>query len=267
MPQTLPGKRTEAIPKDRGTVRKSRSESLGQEFSTTTSMPIVCTITDASYGMYVPLTLVERPVNFLIDTGAMLTILSISLYKQIQRRNELFPTNIRLKQADGAEVTVYGTVFLTLEIGLTKLQTSFVVANIRNDGILGMDVLLKTGSVIHCDKFELQLNGETIQCADSAGKILSVRQVDNTSEEISQVPDFLQPLYEKSKENTSSNEHTKIAKLLSDYQDVFSQGDHDIGRTDKVTHSIHTTCPAPIHQRPRRSPFGQREEIEKQVQD
>ena len=59
----------------------------------------------------------------------------------------------------------------------------------------------------------------------------------------------------------------KIRALLSNYSDVFSQGDHDIGRTDIIKHSIHTTSAAPIRQRPRRPPMGQRGELEKQVDD
>lgn len=250
---------------DREEVWKSRSKGLTHESSSTT--PLVCTLSDARRGMYVPVTIGKLHVHLLIDTGAMVTILSNSLYKQIQRTNQLSPTNIRLKQADGAEVTVYGTVFLTMKIGLSQLQTSVVVADIQNDGILGMDVLLQTGSVIHCDRFEVLLNGEIIRCADSAGETLMSQRVNHTSAIEHPVPNFLHQLLEKSKENTNISDYPKIEKLLSDYQDVFSQGDHDIGRTNKVTHGIHTTCPAPIRQRPRRSPIGQREEVEKQIQD
>lgn len=265
MPQPGSGKRTKAISMDREEVWKSRSKGLTHESSSTT--PLICTLRDARRGMYVPVTIGKLHVHLLIDTGAMVTILSNSLYKQIQRTNQLSPTNIRLKQADGAEVTVYGTVFLTMKIGLSQLQTSLVVADIQNDGILGMDVLLRTGSVIHCDRFEVLLNGETIRCADAASETLMSRCVNHTSAIEHQVPNFLHQLLEKSKENTNISDYPKIEKLLSDYQDVFSQGDHDIGRTDKVTHGIHTTCPAPIRQRPRRSPIGQREEVEKQIQD
>ena len=107
-----------------------------------------------------------------------------------------------------------------MKIGLSQLQTSLVVADIQNDGILGMDVLLQTGSVIHCDRFEVLLNGETIRCADSAGETLMSQRVNHTSAIEHQVPNFLHQLLEKSKENTNISDYPKIEKLLSDYQDA-----------------------------------------------
>ena len=77
----------------RWTERRSGNQgprALTHESSSTT--PLVCTLSDARRGMYVPVTIGKLHVHLLIDTGAMVTILSNSLYKQIQRTNQLSPT-------------------------------------------------------------------------------------------------------------------------------------------------------------------------------
>eukprot|EP00057_Strongylocentrotus_purpuratus_P027863 XP_011682337.1 PREDICTED: uncharacterized protein LOC105446785 isoform X2 [Strongylocentrotus purpuratus] len=247
---------------DRGTVNSTRSEDVNAASLT------VCVINEARRGMYIAVRINGVVVSFLIDTGAMSTIMSQTFYNRIRKDEEtdLQCTNIKLQQADGAPVRVFGTTTMNMQIGQAYLSTKFLVANIQNDGILGMDVLLATKSTIDCDKCELIMDGNVIQCTNSDGGTLLTRQIDvNVDIDVAtQVPEFLHDLYEKSKVNNDSSDYLKLAKLLSDYQDVFSRGDHDIGKTDKVRHSIHTTCLAPIRQRPRRSPIGQREEMEKQ---
>lgn len=60
-------------------------------------------------------------------------------------------------------------------------------------------------------------------------------------------------------------EHAR--KLILHYQDVFSKGEMDIGRTNVVRHDIHVNEGAlPIKQRPYRHPPHQEEEIERQVE-
>lgn len=57
-----------------------------------------------------------------------------------------------------------------------------------------------------------------------------------------------------------------VKKLLYKYQDIFSTGDFDIGRTGVVTHSIRLKPDAqPVRQRPYRHAPVQEEEIERQV--
>ncbi|XP_071480202.1 uncharacterized protein [Diadema antillarum] len=44
------------------------------------------------------------------------------------------------------------------------------VANLHNEGIIGLDFLMQTQSVLDCRKLELQLPWETIQCKDHRGQ-------------------------------------------------------------------------------------------------
>ena len=106
------------------------------------------------------------------------------------------------------------------------------------------------------------MNGQVIPCTNEDREIIQVSAIQEGSD---LVPGHLAQLYEEATVNVEREHHVKIRALLNNYSDVFSQGDHDIGRTNKIKYSIHTTCPAPIRQRPRRPPMGQHGEIEKQV--
>ena len=81
------------------------------------------------------------------------------------------------------------------------------------------------------------------------------------------IPEHLKDLYTRSTGNLGEGFHTQVEEMLIEFQDVFSKGDHDIGRTDLVKHKINTENVAPIRQPPRRAPMGQQEEINQQVTD
>jgi hypothetical protein len=59
----------------------------------------------------------------------------------------------------------------------------------------------------------------------------------------------------------------RVGRLLVQYQDVFSSGEFDLGRTTWVKHEIDTGGAAPIRQPMRRSSPQQRAEVERQVQE
>ena len=59
-----------------------------------------------------------------------------------------------------------------------------------------------------------------------------------------EVPAHLTDLYRRSREGVPAEFHDKIAALLSNYTDVFSMNDANIGRTKCVKHSINTGCAA-----------------------
>ena len=224
----------------------------------------VCIVNGIKNGLFVGGKIGNEKINLLIDTGSTITIVSHQALDRVKQDSskEVKRSHARLLQADGTPIKVYGEADLRMEIGTNQYNMNVVVADIDHDGILGMDFLQSTNSSINCELGTININGETVQCTDLGEefKLVIIQQSPIA------VPDHLQDIYERTKENVPGYQE-EIATLLVDYEDVFSRGDHDIGRTDKVKHSIHTTCPAPIRQRPRRSPMGQREEIEKQVND
>lgn len=59
----------------------------------------------------------------------------------------------------------------------------------------------------------------------------------------------------------------QVYNLLSNFSDVFSQGPHDLGRTDIVQHCINTGETSPIRQLPRRLTLAKQQEAAKAVEE
>ena len=224
-------------------------------------------INEINNGMYITVDCGFEKIKFLVDTGAMITVVSSSIFDRIsvsdQVNSEPQCTDVRLLQANGAPIKVYGEAMISITIGEKMYDCMVIVAEIEQDAILGMDFLHKNNASINCDHMTIQMNGQVIQCTSGG----DVTQITAITEDLESVPAHLSQMYEEATANIDKEHHEKIRALLNNHSDVFSQGDHDIGRTTMIQHSIHTTCPAPIRQHPRRPPMGQRGEIEKQVED
>jgi hypothetical protein len=80
------------------------------------------------------------------------------------------------------------------------------------------------------------------------------------------IPEHLKSLFSDSSTNRSKEELTTIAKLLTDYQDVFSKNNADLGLTHLTEHAIHTGTARPIKQRPRPVPMAFADEDKKTVE-
>ena len=81
------------------------------------------------------------------------------------------------------------------------------------------------------------------------------------------LPGHLHDLFDRSKANLSEDYHAQVKSCLLEFQDVFSSGEHDIGRTEVVKHQINTGDARPIKERPRRHPLCNQQEIMKQVEE
>ena len=79
------------------------------------------------------------------------------------------------------------------------------------------------------------------------------------------IPEHLRELYENSIEGKTQEQQDKLADLLVSYQDVFSKGDNDLGRTNVGEHVIDTGDAYPIKQPFRRVPMAYAEEEKKAI--
>ena len=75
---------------------------------------------------------------------------------------------------------------------------------------------------------------------------------DDVIDVIKRVPSHLQDFWVSVIE-LPLEQNLRVAKLLIEYLDVFSAGDHDLGRTGLTRHRIDTSSAAPNRERPRRN--------------
>jgi len=100
--------------------------------------------------------------HFVIDTGACATIISTALFNKIadNLRPELQPvdSSIRLEVADNGLLSIDGVASVEIHIGKDVFQWDVFVANIREDGLLGLDFLHNFN--YNLNKHGLKLNGK-----------------------------------------------------------------------------------------------------------
>ena len=86
---------------------------------------------------------------------------------------------------------------------------------------------------------------------------------------VTKCPPHVRPLLEQARQICETDDQfAKLAGLLTAYQDVFSKGDNDVGRTDMGEHSIPPLDGTrPIRQPPRRLGLEKDREVECQVAD
>ena len=63
----------------------------------------------------------------------------------------------------------------------------------------------------------------------------------------------------------SSSEYQRLTNLISSYSDIFASPNGELGRTDRIRHTIDTGDARPIKQAPRRLPPYRREVIEQEI--
>ena len=79
------------------------------------------------------------------------------------------------------------------------------------------------------------------------------------------VSEITKSVLEKLPAEITSDQRRKIVGLLQEYDDIYSKGTYDMGRTNLVEHSIDTGSNRPIRQALRRHPRAHLDEIDRQV--
>ena len=179
--------------------------------------------------------------------------------------------------ASGHEALVPGSIVNTGEIPLR----SAIIEPVEGGGELAQRGLVLARSLVKpqgevlplrilnpSDDARVVRKGTTVGTVEAVEveSVVPLSQV-GAGEVNDNLPKHLYDLYERSKVNLSEDYHDEVKSCLSDYQDVFSSGDHDIGKTNVVEHHIHTGDARPVKERPRRHPLCNQEEIVRQVEN
>ena len=85
------------------------------------------------------------PVQWLIDTGCTCTLLSIHIFDRLSPEEQptLQPYLGNLRSADAPAIKVRGRAMLNIDIAGVVVQHSAIIADVANDGLIGVDFLKK----------------------------------------------------------------------------------------------------------------------------
>ena len=129
--------------------------------------------------MYIPGLIGTQRLHWLVDTGAVRTVISRKAYQElpIESRFALRETETEMFAADGRHVKTYGCGDISLLLGTQEVFMNVLVADIEDAGILGMDFLTATGASIDVAGRRLLMNGESLYCAEISSQYVSFRCV------------------------------------------------------------------------------------------
>lgn len=126
-------------------------------------------------GYFVAALIQGNSVAFLVDTGSCCTILSKSLLDSWpqETRPRLAPVDIQLVTATGESSPFLGKAEVEISLGNQTLLHEVLFADIKNDGILGIDFMIKHKCDVLLSKDHLVLNSEKIACFHSSVAVTS----------------------------------------------------------------------------------------------
>ena len=103
-------------------------------------------------------------IKFLNDTGSAITLISRVVFESINNYNmeELYEVPFEVWPANGNKLQVMGGSKMKITLGSKQLMQDVVVADIKAEGILGMDFLGNHQCILNVAKSEMKLDGDNI---------------------------------------------------------------------------------------------------------
>ena len=108
-----------------------------------------------------------KTVNWLVDTGALTSLLSLDVWRSLDGGRRLEPTKCRMTTAAGKEIVVYGTVEVPVDFGSCCLPMKVTVVKMQPEAILGMDTMSKWGVNVNFKRKELEVEDRATLPEDS----------------------------------------------------------------------------------------------------
>ena len=131
--------------------------------------------------LYVSMLVNGMPTRFLVDTGATVSLLSRTAYDRMDKAHET-STGVdgEVVSTNGTLVKVLGQTSVQLKIADEAWTQDLIIADIHEDGILGMDFLLKHKCIINLQTRAISIPGiEPIKMERTTGNhmLAMVRRV------------------------------------------------------------------------------------------
>ena len=113
----------------------------------------------------------------MIDTGAARSVLSFKVYNSFPAsvKFSLSSENSAIALANGQQAKTYGVGHIVMRLGNSEFQMHVIVAEIEDEGILGMDFLSQVDSRFDIATNQLSINGEVFDCSEFKNQPVSSR--------------------------------------------------------------------------------------------
>lgn len=117
-------------------------------------------------GLFVSTEIHGNPVTMLVDTGASVTILKREIFETLKPScpNLLKPVDLNLTTATGEIAPLLGKIVVDIKLGNYSFSHEILVADIQNDGILGIDFLSTNKINVLLSKSCLSVKRNKIPC-------------------------------------------------------------------------------------------------------
>ena len=132
---------------------------------------------DSQNGYYMPGQLQGQKLAFLIDTGCTTTVLALDMFKRLPAatRQQLEQVPGSARTANGQAVITHGYITLKGRLRHQPIQQRFLIAEITEDAILGMDFLQDNEAILNFKTAELGLGKHRLTCVSRQGLPLMAR--------------------------------------------------------------------------------------------
>ncbi|CAG2225065.1 unnamed protein product [Mytilus edulis] len=134
-----------------------------------------------SDGVYVEGHIQGSEVNFTVDTGAVRTVLSVYAFNKIPHVNRpILEKSNTLACADGKPLKELGKAIFEIKLGNLCFNTEMIVANIEDEALLGLDVLMKSQwgpADIKLTEGIILLGGHAVHCTQIGQRNKFIRKI------------------------------------------------------------------------------------------
>lgn len=113
-----------------------------------------------SEGLFLDLKIEKESVKLLVDTGANHSILSMHLFNKLKLSENQIQTlrNVNIITATGESFLCLGQIVLPVVVDKQQILQNFWVADIQDEGILGLDFLSENKCIVTIDPPSLERN-------------------------------------------------------------------------------------------------------------
>ena len=146
------------------TIKLPRAGSSGQQPVPKARWPVLVSAFSGENGMVAEGKVKGINIKFLVHTGSAITLISKKMYDHVSKQTtrNLIAVPFEVWLADGKDLEVSGITTIEICLGNIEVMHKVVIADIKAEGILGMDFLGEHDCVLNISKSEMKLKGQRV---------------------------------------------------------------------------------------------------------